>query len=273
LDTGQIYADSLADSGNEINPSLSKINVAMSWGVNQSDFQLASPPISPLSMPSLSPHPAAITPSAESVRKVSFEPKEQTFGEKVIVTEQTVEHQEVPKVDTRIESEAVPIADQKPAHVSTTAPAPAIDSKYEKYLKMKKMLPEGAVRQKMTVDGFSPQEIDKLMGGELELLMQTAVSTSPPQAVVTLDPRYEKYTKMRKMLPEGAVRQKMTADGFTPDEIDKFFLDPGTAAVPAPSEAVAEPAPLDPKFDKFVKMRKMLPEGSNRSFDNHFNCA
>ena len=37
------------------------------------------------------------------------------------------------------------------------------------------------------------------------------------------DPKYEKYMKMKKMLPEGAVRQKMTTDGIAPADIDAFF--------------------------------------------------
>lgn len=33
-----------------------------------------------------------------------------------------------------------------------------------------------------------------------------------------------KYRKMKEMLPEGAVRQKMRADGFRPEDIDAFLL-------------------------------------------------
>jgi hypothetical protein len=43
----------------------------------------------------------------------------------------------------------------------------AVDPKYEKYLKMKKMLPEGAVRQKMMQDGCSEAEIEGLLNGTL----------------------------------------------------------------------------------------------------------
>jgi len=41
---------------------------------------------------------------------------------------------------------------------------------------------------------------------------------SPAEAI-----KFAKYEKMLKMLPEGAVRQKMTADGFAEADIDKFF--------------------------------------------------
>ena len=47
--------------------------------------------------------------------------------------------------------------------------------------------------------------------------------SNPDVSKVQVDPRFEKFDKMKKMLPEGAVRQKMMLEGFTPEEIDKFF--------------------------------------------------
>ncbi len=41
--------------------------------------------------------------------------------------------------------------------------------------------------------------------------------------VPVVEERFAKFEKMKKMLPEGAVRQKMTGEGFTPAEIDGFF--------------------------------------------------
>ncbi|NBS85037.1 MAG: hypothetical protein EBS59_10180, partial [Verrucomicrobia bacterium] len=43
----------------------------------------------------------------------------------------------------------------------------------------------------------------------------------PPPAAVTND-KFEKYERMKKMLPEGAVRQKMKTDGLSESEIDAF---------------------------------------------------
>ncbi len=40
------------------------------------------------------------------------------------------------------------------------------------------------------------------------------------------------YDKMRKMLPEGPVRQKMSVDGFSEEEIDAYF-----AGKPIPKKA------------------------------------
>jgi hypothetical protein len=50
-----------------------------------------------------------------------------------------------------------------------------------------------------------------------------------------------KYNKMKSMLPEGAVRQRMGADGCTDNEIDAFF----GAATPAPAPA-AKPVAAAP---------------------------
>lgn len=132
---------------------------------------------------------------------------------------------------------------------------PSVDPRYEKYVKMKKMLPEGAVRQKMTVDGFSEEEIDAFISGAAPTVAGCA--SAPAQA----DPRYEKYSKMKKMLPEGAVRQKMTVDGFTEEEIDAFM----NGAVPTvPGGAPPPPPTADPRYEKYAKMKKMLPEGAVR---------
>jgi hypothetical protein len=54
-----------------------------------------------------------------------------------------------------------------------------------------------------------------------------------------MDPRFEKFFKMKKMLPEGAVRQKMMAEGFSDSEIDDFFAGKiGMIAAPAGAPAV-----------------------------------
>jgi hypothetical protein len=155
----------------------------------------------------------------------------------------------------------LPMTVQAPAPVAPTVTA-AIDPKFEKYEKMKKMLPEGAVRQKMNLEGISAEEIDAFFNGTLG---QSAAPAPPPAAAAMVDPRYEKFEKMKKMLPEGAVRQKMNLEGFTPEEIDNFMAGKvpmvgGGGAAPPPAPA----APLDPRFEKFDKMRKMLPEGAVR---------
>ena len=60
-----------------------------------------------------------------------------------------------------------------PATATAPAPAPAAaateeadDEHFRKFRKMKEMLPEGAVRQKMLAEGYAPTDIDSFPGGE-----------------------------------------------------------------------------------------------------------
>jgi chaperonin cofactor prefoldin len=162
-----------------------------------------------------------------------------------------------------------------PTAVIATGGGGSIDPKFEKYDKMKKMLPEGAVRQKMNLDGFSEEEIEAFFNGTLPTVATTSAPAVPPPvappavaaaSVATVDPRFEKYEKMKKMLPEGAVRQKMNLDGFSHAEIEGFFNGtlPMTVLPPLASVAPTVTAAIDPKFEKYEKMKKMLPEGAVR---------
>lgn len=92
-----------------------------------------------------------------------------------------------------------------------------MDDKFAKFVKMRKMLPEGAVRQKMTQEGFSNLEIENFWKNDATTTPSTA-STGP-----VMDETFRKYEKMRKMLPEGAVRQKMAQDSISDTEIDRFW--------------------------------------------------
>lgn len=46
---------------------------------------------------------------------------------------------------------------------------------------------------------------------------------TPAPAAADENPQYEVYRRMKRMLPEGPVRQKMSNDGCTDEEIDRFF--------------------------------------------------
>eukprot|EP01038_Epipyxis_sp_PR26KG_P007973 gene7973-10813_t len=148
------------------------------------------------------------------------------------------------------------------ATVPPQPPAPVVDERYAKYDRMRKMLPEGAVRQKMMVEGFTSEEIDGYFNGNIVVIKPVETSTQAPipAAVPVVDERYVKYDKMRKILPEGAVRQKMKADGFPDEDIEKYFN--GENGAPA---STVTPAPVvDERYVKYDKMRKMLPEGAVR---------
>ena len=136
---------------------------------------------------------------------------------------------------------------------STEAPA---GSKYAKYEKMKKLLPEGAVRHKMVGDGLSAKEIDEFFSEKktkVEVVQSQSVPGKPealedrlakferlqkllteaallPPAPTTnnlltvFDERLSRYEKMYKMLQDtSTVRRKMIAEGCIAAEVDKFF--------------------------------------------------
>lgn len=68
-----------------------------------------------------------------------------------------------------------------------------MDEEFKKYVKMKGMLPEGAVRQKMTNDGFAAADIDAFLSGQV-------TSLPPPTASGGAPPR----PPMAQMLQQGA---------------------------------------------------------------------
>lgn len=147
-----------------------------------------------------------------------------------------------------------------PAPVQEAVAVPEVSERYAKYDKMRKMLPEGAVRQKMQVDGFTAEEIDAFLAGA-----PIATAPAPVAPAAPADDRYAKFEKMKRMLPEGAVRQKMMVEGFSEAEIDAFMAGaPIAAAAAAAPPAPPVAAPVDERFAKYDKMRKMLPEGAVR---------
>jgi hypothetical protein len=68
-----------------------------------------------------------------------------------------------------------------------------------------------------------------------------------PAALDPDDPLY-KYHKMKTMLPEGAVRQKMMNDGFSDAEIQAFFE--GTTAAPSAGKVGGPSPPPPPSLPK-----------------------
>ena len=144
------------------------------------------------------------------------------------------------------------VAPESPQESTSLNAAPA-DPRYEKFVKMLRMLPEGAVRQKMSMEGFVDSEIESFIssGGVPPTSgLAPATTTAPPTvgggggASEEIDPRYEKFVKMMRMLPEGAVRQKMSMEGFTDTEIDVFISNgaPKKSSTTSPSVSTAPTA-------------------------------
>jgi hypothetical protein len=146
-----------------------------------------------------------------------------------------------------------------------------LPEKYQKFGKMQKMgLPEGAIRQKMEVEGFTAAEMDGFFSGNI--VDEAAAAGAPAEGAApaapaepTLDEKYAKFGKMQKMnLPEGAIRQKMSAEGFADNEIDSFFNQTAPAWV-MPAPAVDLSMLSDPKYDKYMKVKDMgVPEAAIR---------
>lgn len=144
---------------------------------------------------------------------------------------------------------------------------------YSKYFKMLTMgLPEGAVRQKMRMDGVDERALD--LGGDAPFSKlpkpekepaESASAESKSDLKLKDDPRFSKYFRMIDVgLPEGAVRQKMKNDG-----VDERALDLGGDALVSelagPSSGSTVKLQDDPTYAKYFKMLKMgLPEGAVR---------
>ena len=91
---------------------------------------------------------------------------------------------------------------------------PKEDDRFAKYEKMKKMIPEGAIRQKMSLEGFTQEEIDNFFP-------KNETNENKVISIPVVDEKYKKYLDMMsKKLPEGAIRQSMLKDGFSKEEID-----------------------------------------------------
>ncbi|RQM13160.1 hypothetical protein DD237_007334 [Peronospora effusa] len=133
---------------------------------------------------------------------------------------------------------------------------------YAKYFKMQTMgLSEDAVRQKMKADSVDVRALD--LGGETPFsqLPKTVEEEDPITTVdgVKLqdDPKYAKYYKMLSMgLPEGAVRQKVKADG-----VNERLLDLGGDAIVSQLEEPLGGNSVklqdDPTYARFFRMLKM----------------
>jgi hypothetical protein len=198
--------------------------------------------------------------NTEEIKKMLTSEEEPKFSEKKSL--QSIQENE--SKETRTASLPPPIDESSSAaviessktavvetpDVKTEAAAPAkslIDPKFEKYEKMKKMLPEGSVRHKMKMDNIPDHEIDAFFaGGSVAASVKVnedGETVDKKAAPPAMDPKFEKYDQMRKKkIPEGAIRQKMAMDKITPTEIELFF-NPHSTGAPA-AHAVTKKPPL-----------------------------
>ena len=98
----------------------------------------------------------------------------------------------------------------------------------------------------------------------------TPAAPPPKPAAPAVDPKFAPYAMMRKLLPEPALRHKMTADGFTDAEIDGYFaatadMDGGgsggasLAAAPPSATSAKSAAPVASKADAPPPAPSKLP--------------
>lgn len=128
------------------------------------------------------------------------------------------------------------------------------DSRFEKFRKMQKILPEMAIRQKMGLEKFTAQEIDDFFskpppasdgahsrsdskGGSSSALGSHIISgggssggggvanssSVPTKVLDKMDEDVKRYKRMAQSLPEGAVRQRIENDGYSQTVVAEFM--------------------------------------------------
>jgi hypothetical protein len=104
------------------------------------------------------------------------------------------------------------------------------DLRLEKYRKMYKMFPEHIVRMKMTLDKFSPAEIDAFfqdMSKSSQVAQPTDQSSLnsilPKSLIESLEYDFMKFKRLAQSLPEGVLAMKMENEGLS-KPIIKLFL-------------------------------------------------
>ncbi|KAL3921978.1 MAG: hypothetical protein SGILL_002456 [Bacillariaceae sp.] len=139
------------------------------------------------------------------------------------------------------------------------------------YRKMMKMgMPEGAVMQKMSIDGIAQNIQDSVIAGEepgqskpAQDLQPNNVSSLSPQEEVTAS----QYRKMLKMgMPDGAVMQKMSVDGVAQNIQDSVIAreEPAQSKPPEVKQSFSSLSPEEEvTASQYRKMLKMgMPDGA-----------
>ena len=176
--------------------------------------------------------------------------------EKLIKLNQTIAIPSVTAALTRPSTISAPVVTAPVAAPSVPAvPSPVVDERYAKYDNMKKKLPEGAVRHSMKQNGFTSAEIDAFISGAP---IPPSLSSSVADVPAAIDERFVKYDKMRKMLPEGAVRLKMKSEGISAADIDTFFE--LTTNAPSAASAVIATGTKKQRVYKYQTEEKQIDE-------------
>ncbi|KAL3924894.1 MAG: hypothetical protein SGILL_000759 [Bacillariaceae sp.] len=141
------------------------------------------------------------------------------------------------------------------------------------YRKMLKMgMPDGAVMQKMSVDGIAQNIQDSVIARETPAPKDSTAGSSSQENVSSLAPAEEdiasQYRKMLKMgMPDGAVMQKMSVDGIAQNIQDSVIARETPAPKAAPAVTKQSFSSLSPEEElvasQYRKMLKMgMPDGA-----------
>ena len=112
----------------------------------------------------------------------------------------------------------------------------ATATKFTRYKRMiKNKIPKEAIKQRMTVDGLTPREIDEFFTEGASGIVAVAAGQDDDKEYnrptnhrsgIAGSQMTDRYHKMMKMsMPEAAVRNKMQLDGFGEVEIEEFFAE------------------------------------------------
>mmetsp|Transcript_31980 Transcript_31980/g.36758 ORF Transcript_31980/g.36758 Transcript_31980/m.36758 type:complete len:1182 (-) Transcript_31980:446-3991(-) len=152
--------------------------------------------------------------------------------------------------------------------VSTlTSEEQEVATKYRKMLKMG--MPEGAVIQKMSVDGVTKNIQDCVIAGEVDTPSTISPEIASQKSTALTAEEQEVATKYQKMLKmgmlEGAVMQKMSVDGIAQNIQDFVIVGGDTNASITQSksifETVAASAPVPEGMVLVQKDDAVIPDG------------
>ena len=131
----------------------------------------------------------------------------------------------------------------------------AKEMKYVKYDKMRKIgMPEASIRNKMVMDGFKPDEIDRYFGGGGEGGQENKKNEQDEWKE-----KMKKYDKMKNIMKmnEWTIRNRMTLDGISKQDQERYFNPESAKKKDEENNDDEEENKPNPALAKYEKMRKM----------------
>ena len=142
--------------------------------------------------------------------------------------------------------------------------AAVVDPSLEKFRKMLTLFPEAIVRHKMSAEGLSGKRSSLyhviILRNSLFVYFSTAEKINsffnPSLPAASIDAsKFDKYKKMKAILPENVIRHKMQSEGCTAAEIDAFL----TAATKKSGQIESPPDGMPEKIISIRPPHKLKP--------------